>query len=143
MPVRRHPRLWNGVTLSVVHWRCRKWGSPSFSRGFDRCDAIGLPARSRSSCVALASYQSKFDDAFIGAGPRGPNLAVLTPSEQLGQQLFTARSVRAQCHATNAKVSDDIHKMTSAATLVSAADASRRRRFVTWVCALPTCTTDD
>jgi len=59
---------------------------------------------------SIASYQSKFDQAFTGIGPGGPNFAgVLSPDEALGQQLFVGVARCAQCHTTNAQVSDDIH----------------------------------
>jgi cytochrome c peroxidase len=59
---------------------------------------------------SLSSYQSKFDLAFVAPGPNGPNFAgTLSPDEQLGEQLFTGPARCAQCHSTNAQVSDDIH----------------------------------
>ena len=61
---------------------------------------------------SLASYQSKFDSAFAspGFGGGGPDFAgTLTPEEQLGQQLFTGPARCAQCHVTNAQVSDEVH----------------------------------
>jgi cytochrome c peroxidase len=59
---------------------------------------------------SLASYQSKFDLAFVAPGLGGPNFSgTLTPDEQLGQSLFVGAARCAQCHATNAQVSDDIH----------------------------------
>ena len=59
---------------------------------------------------SIASYQSKFDQAFVGMGVGGPNfVGALTPDEALGQQLFVGAGRCAQCHATNAQVSDDIH----------------------------------
>lgn len=57
---------------------------------------------------SLVSYQSKFDGAFAG-GANPPNFGVLTAQEQQGQQLFAGTAGCAQCHATNAVVSDDIH----------------------------------
>ena len=59
---------------------------------------------------SIESYQSKFDQAFAGMGPGGPNFGgALTPDEALGQQLFVGVGRCAQCHATNAQVSDDVH----------------------------------
>jgi len=59
---------------------------------------------------SIESYQSKFDQAFVGIRPGGPDFAnVLTAEEAQGQQLFVGVARCAQCHATNAQVSDDIH----------------------------------
>ena len=59
---------------------------------------------------SIESYQSKFDQAFVGMGPGGPNFGgALTPDEALGQQVFVGVGRCAQCHATNAQVSDDVH----------------------------------
>ncbi len=59
---------------------------------------------------SIESYQSKFDQAFAGVGPGGPNFGgALAPDEALGQQLFVGVGRCAQCHATNAQVSDDVH----------------------------------
>jgi cytochrome c peroxidase len=59
---------------------------------------------------SIESYQSKFDQAFVGMVPGGPNFGgALAPDEALGQQLFVGVGRCAQCHATNAQVSDDVH----------------------------------
>ena len=59
---------------------------------------------------SIESYQSKFDQAFTGLRPGGPDFTgVLTPDEALGQELFVGAGRCAQCHATNAQVSDDVH----------------------------------
>jgi cytochrome c peroxidase len=59
---------------------------------------------------SIESYQSKFDQAFVGQRPGGPDFgAAFTSEEALGQQLFVGVGRCAQCHATNAQVSDDIH----------------------------------
>jgi cytochrome c peroxidase len=59
---------------------------------------------------AMSSYDSRFDQAFTAGAPgMGPNFAVLSPAEQLGQQLFAGRAGCARCHTTNAQVSDGIH----------------------------------
>ncbi len=69
---------------------------------------------SNAISLALAQYvrsmissNSKFDKAFVGAGP--PNFSNFTAQEQLGQTLFTGVAGCAACHATNAHVLDAIH----------------------------------
>jgi cytochrome c peroxidase len=56
---------------------------------------------------SMVSSNSKFDKAFVGAGP--PNFSGFTSQEQLGQTLFTGAAGCAACHATNAQVLDNIH----------------------------------
>ncbi|MBI3789754.1 MAG: c-type cytochrome [Gemmatimonadetes bacterium] len=57
---------------------------------------------------SMASYQSKYDQAFGAGGP--PNFpAVFTPDEEAGRQLFVGRAGCARCHGTDAQVLDAPH----------------------------------
>lgn len=68
---------------------------------------------------SLVSGNSKFDRAFTGGV--NPNFnAVLSAQELQGQGTFNGRGNCAQCHATNAQISDDIHNNGLDATLVDA-----------------------
>src|SRR6185503_800207 len=61
---------------------------------------------------SIISYGSRFDSTFANGGPNpppGPNIALLTAQEQAGFNLFNQTGRCAQCHATNAHVSDNIH----------------------------------
>jgi cytochrome c peroxidase len=62
---------------------------------------------------SIISYGSRFDSTFINQGPGpappGPNLARLTTQEVEGFNLYNGVGRCAQCHATNAHVSDAIH----------------------------------
>lgn len=57
---------------------------------------------------AFVSGGSRFDAAFAGGAPN-PTLALFTPQEAQGLNLFNGLGRCAPCHATNAHVSDDIH----------------------------------
>ena len=60
---------------------------------------------------SMASYQSKFDQAFAAGTNGNPNFAaVFNASEQHGQALFTNLGC-AQCHTTGGHVSDTIHNV--------------------------------
>ena len=68
---------------------------------------------------SLVSGTSRFDQAFVGAGP--PNFAaVFTPDELAGQQLFNGPAGCAQCHGTAGFISDNIHNTGLDATITDA-----------------------
>lgn len=65
---------------------------------------------------ALVSRSSRFDRAFVGAGP--PDFAAVFTGEELqGQALFNGAAGCARCHATNAQVSDNAHNTGLDATI--------------------------
>ena len=57
---------------------------------------------------SIISYGSRFDSSFT-PGSLGPNLAFLTQQEAQGLNLFNGPGRCAQCHATNAHISDNVH----------------------------------
>lgn len=57
---------------------------------------------------SIVSANAKYDQAFATRGV--PNFAaVLTPQEQLGQQLFEGQAGCARCHQTDAQILDEPH----------------------------------
>ncbi|QDS97716.1 cytochrome c peroxidase [Adhaeretor mobilis] len=61
---------------------------------------------------SMASYQSKFDEAFTPANPINPDFdSVFTEQEQLGATIFHARGSCSTCHTTNAQVGNNVHNI--------------------------------
>jgi cytochrome c peroxidase len=101
-----------GLTLPalVAKVSATPYYAPLFEAAFGTTDVTSERiSRALAQFVrSMVSAQSKFDQAFAGQGP--PNFAgVLSQDEELGRQLFVGQARCAQCHVTNAQVSDNIH----------------------------------
>jgi cytochrome c peroxidase len=97
-----------GLTLDqlVTKVQLTPYYAALFSSAFGTADVTSdRIARALAQFVrSMVSTNSRFDGAFGNGG--GPNFAVLTAQEQLGQTLFTGRAGCARCHGTSAHVTD-------------------------------------
>jgi len=101
-----------GLTLDqlVLKLQVTSYYAPLFQAAFGTGEVTSeRVSRALAQYVrSIVSYGSRFDAAFP-PGAQAPNLALLTPDEVQGLNLFNGLGRCAQCHATNAHVSDDVH----------------------------------
>ena len=105
-----------GLSLDnmIVKLRATPYYAPLFQAAFgtSAIDADRVGRALAQYVRSIISYGSRFDSVFINSPPppAGPNFGFLTTQEQEGLNLFNGGNARcAQCHATNAHISDNLH----------------------------------
>jgi cytochrome c peroxidase len=127
MPIQNSVEM--GLTLTQLERKLRVTGfyGPLFQAAFGTPEITSdRVARALAQYVrSIISYGSRFDSAFPPGAP-GPDLARLTPEESEGLVLFNGPGRCAQCHATNAHVSDNVHNTGLDATVTDAGAGNGR-----------------
>jgi cytochrome c peroxidase len=110
-----------GLTLSQLETKVRltAYYPPLFLAAFGSSDVTSdRIARALAQYVrSIVSGGSRYDAEFTGRG--GPDFSGFTEQERAGQQLFIMVGC-AQCHTTNAQISDSVHNTGLDATITDA-----------------------